>query len=246
MKKFYSLVAIAMFSVTAIAQTTLFSEDFASVTTGDNTGTNGQNAPWNGNDNFPTVVKAYQAGGAVKIGTGSLTGSITTKALDLSTDGGDFTVTLDVKGWTNVEGDIKVTVTGLASQSATYQATRTDAFETKTFTFTGGTAGSTVTIETTSKRAFIDNVKIVTNPVILAVGDVNATKVNLVKNTVVENNILFAAKADVQILNMSGQVVKTAVVNENTSLDVTSLSKGMYVVTATVNGKAVSQKIMKK
>lgn len=112
--------------------------------------------------------------------------------------------------------------------------------------------GGTVTIKITypegtatgNKQITVDSVSW-TAPT-LAVGDVIATKVNLVKNTVVENNILFAAKADVQILNMSGQVVKTASVNENTSLDVTSLAKGMYVVTATVNGKAVSQKIMKK
>lgn len=81
---------------------------------------------------------------------------------------------------------------------------------------------------------------------ILAVGDVNATKANLVKNTVVSNTIMFAAKADVQILNMNGQIVKTASVNENTSLDVASLAKGMYFVTAIVNGKAVSEKIIKK
>ncbi|ACU07177.1 hypothetical protein FIC_00722 [Flavobacteriaceae bacterium 3519-10] len=80
----------------------------------------------------------------------------------------------------------------------------------------------------------------------LAVGDVNATKANLVKNTVVANTILFAAKADVQILSMNGQVVKTASVDENTAMDVSSLAKGIYIVAGTVNGKAVSQKIIKK
>ncbi len=80
----------------------------------------------------------------------------------------------------------------------------------------------------------------------LAVGDVNATKANLVKNTIVENSILFAAKADVQIVNMNGQVVKSVSVNENTSVDVSSLAKGTYIVTGSVNGKAVSQKIIKK
>ena len=80
----------------------------------------------------------------------------------------------------------------------------------------------------------------------LAVVDANATKTNLVKNTVVGNNIMFAIEAEVQILNMNGQVVRTATVNENTSLDVASLAKGMYVITANVNGKAVSQKVIKK
>ena len=79
-----------------------------------------------------------------------------------------------------------------------------------------------------------------------SVSDVNSTKTNLVKNTVVANSILFAAKADVQIVSMNGQVVKSTSVNENTSLDVTSLPKGMYIVTGTVNGNAISQKIIKK
>lgn len=80
----------------------------------------------------------------------------------------------------------------------------------------------------------------------LAVGDASATKASLVKNTVVANNIIFNAKTDVQIVNMNGQVVKTASVNENTSLDVSSLPKGTYVVTGVVNGKSSSQKIIKK
>lgn len=93
----------------------------------------------------------------------------------------------------------------------------------------------------------LDNIVVNTiSPLTLAVGDVNATKANLVKNTVVNNTILFAAKADVNVVSMNGQVVKSASVNENTALDVTSLAKGMYMVTGTVNGKTVSQKIIKK
>lgn len=80
----------------------------------------------------------------------------------------------------------------------------------------------------------------------LAVGDASASKASLVKNTVVTNSILFNAKSDVQIVNMNGQVVKSASVNENTSLDVATLPKGTYVVTGVVNGKTVSQKIIKK
>ncbi|MDQ0477372.1 T9SS type A sorting domain-containing protein [Chryseobacterium sp. MDT2-18] len=95
------------------------------------------------------------------------------------------------------------------------------------------------------KQITIDNVSWTAAP-ILAVGDINTTKVNLVKNTVVGETVMFTAKANVQILNMTGQVVKTASVNESTSLNVASLPHGMYIITAIVNGKAVSQKIMKK
>ena len=45
---------------------------------------------------------------------------------------------------------------------------------------------------------------------------------------------------------MNGQVVKSATVAEGTSMNVSSLTPGMYIVTGSVNGKAVSQKIIKK
>ncbi len=105
-------------------------------------------------------------------------------------------------------------------------------------TFPAGTA-------TGNKQVTIDDVSWTAAPT-MAVGDVNASKARLVKNTVVDTNIIFAAKADVKVINANGQVVKTASVNENSTLDVASLAKGMYIVTGTVNGQAVSQKIIKK
>lgn len=138
----------------------LLVEDFADASSGDNTTTSGSATAWAGNTNFPTVLRAYEAGSAVKLGTSSGTGSITSRTLDLSGNGGSFSVRFDVKGWTTVEGNITVSVTGLASQTATYTATRTDSFETKTLNFTGGTPNSTVTLATTAKRAFVDNVSV--------------------------------------------------------------------------------------
>jgi hypothetical protein len=140
----------------------LLNEDFASLTSGDNTSTGGSGVTWSGNTNLPTVVRGYQAGGAVKLGTGSATGSLTTKTLDLSSGGGAFTVSFKVKGWTTVEGDLTVTVTGLAPQTVTYSSVMAGAFETKTVSFSGGTANSTVTIATTAKRAFLDDLVITT------------------------------------------------------------------------------------
>ncbi len=80
----------------------------------------------------------------------------------------------------------------------------------------------------------------------MAVGDVNKTKTNLVKNTIVSNELIFGASAKVSVYNAAGQVIKTADVNENSKLDVSALPKGNYVVTGLVNGQAVSQKIIKK
>lgn len=78
-----------------------------------------------------------------------------------------------------------------------------------------------------------------------AVSDVTKAKVSLVKNTVVGEAIAFANAADIQIINTAGQVVKTAKVTEGSTLNVSSLAKGVYIVTGTVNGEKVSQKIIK-
>ncbi len=140
----------------------MLSEDFASLTSGNNTSTSGSGTTWSGNSNLPNVVKAYQAGGAVKLGTGSANGSLTTKTLDLSAGGGAFTVSFKVKGWTTREGDLVVTATGLAPQTVVYSNVMADGFETKTVSFSGGTANSTVTIATTAKRAFLADLVITT------------------------------------------------------------------------------------
>lgn len=92
-------------------------------------------------------------------------------------------------------------------------------------------------------NALIDDL-VVTN-LTLGVSDLALSKNNLVKNTNVTSNLVFGAKSDIQIVNANGQVVKTATVNENTSLNVSSLTKGIYIVTGVVNGQKVSQKFMK-
>jgi hypothetical protein len=136
----------------------ILSEDFVALTSGDNTSTTNQSTAWAGDTLFPTVVKAYQAGGALKLGTSGAVGSITSKALDLS--GGEFEVSFDVKGWTAVEGKITVTVTGQTAQTVTYTSVMSGSFETKVVRFSAGTAGATITLATTAKRAFLDNIKV--------------------------------------------------------------------------------------
>ena len=87
---------------------------------------------------------------------------MTTKNLDLSANNGIFYVTFDVKGWTTIEGDIKISLDGTEKETVEYSATINDAFETKTVEISGGTSNSTITIATSKGRAFIDNVKIFT------------------------------------------------------------------------------------
>ena len=109
-----------------------------------------------------------------------------------------------------------------------------------------GTDYTFFAIKRGSSASYISSIEIVYEDVVLATGSNYAAKANLVKNTVVSNIIFFDVKSDVQVINANGQVVKTASVNENTSLEVSSLPAGIYIVTGNVAGKAVSQKIIKK
>lgn len=145
----------------------LLSEDFSSLTVGNSTSSDGPSSSgWSGNGNFTTVSAAYSAGGAVKLGNRTATGSITSKILNLSGNGGNFTVNFKVKGWTTVEGNLTITATGLAPQTVTYTSVMAGNFEAKTLNFSGGTANSTITFATTAKRAFLDDVVVTTTATI--------------------------------------------------------------------------------
>lgn len=137
-----------------------FYEDFTSVTGGNNISTSGSSGKWQGNDNFPAewLSSVYAAGGAVRLGTGSATGTLTTRPISISSE--TAAVDIDVKGWSSVEGQLKIGLSGCDEQTVTYNAKMTDDFETKTVSFTGYSPMPQLTISTTSKRAFIGSVKV--------------------------------------------------------------------------------------
>lgn len=100
--------------------------------------------------------------------------------------------------------------------------------------------------EATTGTFSVDDVVISgTAGVLAAVSDVTKANSTLVNNTVVGESISFAKTADIQIINAAGQVVKAAKVTEGSTLNVSSLAKGVYIVTGSVNGEKVSQKIIK-
>ena len=147
----------------ASAQTPIYSEDFGSITVGDNTTLTGSDTPWTANSNFATAWRTFQAGGALRLGNGNDSanlGYVITPYMDLSVNGGMFTLSFDVKGWTTVENQVKVIVTGQEMQFITYTATIDQDWERVTLNFTSGQDNSRIIIETTEKRAFIDNISI--------------------------------------------------------------------------------------
>ena len=92
----------------------------------------------------------------------------------------------------------------------------------------------------------LDNLVVKTYTPILSTIDFNSQKLNLVKNTKVNNEINFGEKANVKIYNLSGSLVKSVSVENGTTLDVSSLAKGVYLIKGDVNGETVVQKIIKQ
>lgn len=91
----------------------------------------------------------------------------------------------------------------------------------------------------------LDNFKLVSTS--LGVIDLDVVKsTSFVKNTIVNDELNFATKADVKVFDMMGREVKSASVSENKSLDLSGLSNGTYIVTGMINGEKVSEKIIKK
>lgn len=141
---------------------TLFSEDFASITSGNSTSTSGSGTSWTKNDNFYSVSNAYQAGGAVRIGTGSAVGYLVTKQLTAAV-GTEITIAFKVKGWSTVEGNIQVSGNNsefTQPSATTYTATIDGSFQSKSVTVTLTSANPKIKIATTAKRAFIDDIVI--------------------------------------------------------------------------------------
>ena len=97
----------------------------------------------------------------MKLGTGSKTGSLTT--IPIPAEAGDkLFVEIDVKGWTTIEGDLSLTLTGVSQpQQLSYTATMSSPFETVTATFDNiPKENPQLTIATTAKRCFINAIRI--------------------------------------------------------------------------------------
>ncbi|WP_103912092.1 T9SS type A sorting domain-containing protein [Halpernia humi] len=244
MKKLYSLVAIAMFSATAIAQTTVafdFSAQGYTNAQAVSAGTIDSNVSFttaqNGSGTAPTY---YNSGSALRFYANSADGNGNSITL-VPTSGKEIT---DL-----VINSVSATYTPSLTYSVDGGAPVTIAATGSSYTISGINASSSLEVKnavsgaTTQLR--IQTLSVTYTNSTLAVGDVNSTKVSLVKNTSVKNSLYFAAKANVQIVNTNGQVVKSAQVDNGTLLDVSGLAKGFYIVTGVVDGRKISQKIIK-
>lgn len=147
------------FTITpALRNPICFSEDFSAISSGDNITIVGSNSPWDGNGTW-TVTKAFRAGGVLRLGTSTEKGAIDTVFTPTTQD---VLIKFDVKGWTTKEGDISVTL-GAQTHTYTFSAVMTDPFQSVKHIFLNVPIGTPLLLrfETTTKRAFIDNIEVI-------------------------------------------------------------------------------------
>lgn len=238
------------------------------VTPNNQTGTNACNCPFVGGN--PNTGKAYTTTTYPAQGTSSGTAGIMFNVDTTNYSGISITVdaygsntaskyiqlqyTTDGTSWTNSGNPVALAPSAWSTLSATLSspADNNSAFAFRIVSVFDpndpankyAAIGASSNYATTGALRF-DNVKI-SYAAMLAVSDLNITKVKFIKNTLVDSIVEFTAKTNVKIYNVSGQLVKSAAVNEGTSLDVSALAKGVYVVAGEVDGQSVSQKIIKK
>ena len=147
----------------------LLSEDFAKCTTAGTANLGGTNAfqtvdgqyfqtsGWSGKYLYPEV-------GMMKMGNSSNGGALCTPAIDLSSNGGTFTVQFAASRYNNDKEKtvMKVYLEGDEAHAQTTEMLPLDPMNTYTLTFTGGTESSKIVFESTAdsgkKRAYIDNI----------------------------------------------------------------------------------------
>lgn len=147
----------------------LLSEDFAKCTTAGTANLGGTNAfqtvdgqyfqtsGWSGKYLYPEE-------GMMKMGNSSNGGALCTPAIDLSSNGGTFTVQFAASRYNNdkEKSVMKVYLEGDEAHAQTTEMLPLDPMNTYTLTFTGGTESSKIVFESTAdsgkKRAYIDNI----------------------------------------------------------------------------------------
>ncbi|MBB4806374.1 hypothetical protein HNP38_001646 [Chryseobacterium defluvii] len=263
MKKFYSLIATAMFAITSFAQTTIYSEDMGTATAttaiSANTFQNGSPITYSGtadvratNASSTTNYPEASAGANVMVNAASetfiISGIDTTNYTSIQLSFGQR------KGATAANNELTVEVSSDGTNWTALSYSRPTGSGTATWAYISptGTIPSTANLSirftgTNGTEWRIDDVKLVGTSSTLAVNDIKNKKGSFIRNTYVDaDEIVFGSQVkDVKIYNMYGQIVKTSS-KEGASLNVSELTRGNYIVTGTVNGEAVSQKVLKK
>ena len=108
-----------------------------------------------------TGTKVFQAGGSAKMGSSDKLGYLVTPALNLSADGGNFTLQFDATAWNGDDKSLKIFVNGQQVHTVTDLENSTYTFKTYTLPLAGGNALTVIRFEgnkASKGRFMLDNV----------------------------------------------------------------------------------------
>lgn len=109
-------------------------------------------------------AKVFEAGGSAKMGSSSGIGHLTTPELNLSADGGNFTLQFDAVAWSGDSKFLKIFINGQLTHTVTdLNNGASYTFKSYSVPFTGGSASTVIKFEgnqASKGRFFLDNVVI--------------------------------------------------------------------------------------
>ncbi len=164
-------LAAALFSMSAsvMGQGVVFSENFDKFTKGGTgSGADGSNIAASLNDYTEspgwTGDMVYQAGGTAKMGSSSKLGWIETPAINLSANGGAFTLEFESMAWSGDAQELKILLNGVLIHTITDLPKADYILKKYTLSLTGGTANTKIKFEgkqASKARFFLENLKVI-------------------------------------------------------------------------------------
>ena len=173
----------------------------------------------------------------MRIGKSGESGSITSRTLN-ATAGSEDTVTFDVKGWTSVEGNIIVTL-GSTTQTVSYTATMSSStYDTKSVIIQLTDDNPTLTLSTSAKRAFIDNVSvfITRSPIIYSSFTLNPEAQNLPEGDINEDGNVDVSDVTALVAHILGSTQHEAAacdINGDGEVNVSDVTALVAIILAT-------------
>ncbi len=214
-------------------------------------GTNSESLDFDGWTSFTkvfagSVSNAYAEGGCFKLGSSKGTGSMTASNLSLS---GNATLTFYLKKYSSDTGKLNVTVTGATADVTSF--TPSSEWTLCTVNLTNANGAVTITLATSSKRAYVDEIEITTqqgitptipDPLIVAnealnfiaqVGASQTLELEVLSEGLTEDIALTLSDAN-NVFSLGAATISRTASEEGTTVSVTFAPTQVGTFTATV------------
>ncbi len=270
MKKFTLLLTLAIFSICYTkAQETVtlpYSQDFASLSEGNMESSEGSKTALRAiPTGIDTVIRGYEAGGVLKIGTRSGIGSITTNPVEAGT-ADSIAISFKAIPWTGSNPwPAKVTVTyGTNTKTIDIEAAPTgwplsvDNLRNYSVSFPVAATNekiifATVDVASHDKRIFFDDLTIEGKSIGTSLTNVEQSTISIYPNPASSVAVLslgsLGSNADVTIINISGKVVARYSVAKGTDsidIDLSAYESGSYLVRIVSDNSVKTERLVVK